>query len=203
MVRAYHVIFGVYGFWLPNDPRGSWSDWIGSWELYRHGPATKTESRRSLASVSHSHQRRQEAKTALKYPAVELDGRQALAVAQGIKQAVVESAYVVWACSILPDHAHLVIRRGERRIEQVVRHLKGRASHHLHAAGRHPLAGFANDDGSLPTPWARDLWKVYLDSASDIRRAIAYVEQNPLKEGKRAQRWSFVQTFDTSGKPDG
>ena len=22
-VLAYHVIFGAYGFWLPNDPRGS------------------------------------------------------------------------------------------------------------------------------------------------------------------------------------
>jgi len=33
MVRAYHVIFGMYGFWLPNDERGSWSDFVGSWEL--------------------------------------------------------------------------------------------------------------------------------------------------------------------------
>jgi len=30
MVRGYHVIFGMYGFWLPNDPRGSWSDYVGS-----------------------------------------------------------------------------------------------------------------------------------------------------------------------------
>lgn len=25
MVIGYHVIFSTYGFWLPNDPRGSWS----------------------------------------------------------------------------------------------------------------------------------------------------------------------------------
>lgn len=24
-----HVIFGAYGFWLPNDPRGSWSEFVG------------------------------------------------------------------------------------------------------------------------------------------------------------------------------
>ena len=30
MVHGYHVILAAYGFWLPNDPRGSWSD-SGSW----------------------------------------------------------------------------------------------------------------------------------------------------------------------------
>jgi hypothetical protein len=29
-VLAYHVVLGAYGFWLPNDPRGSWSDFVGS-----------------------------------------------------------------------------------------------------------------------------------------------------------------------------
>ena len=43
MVIAYHVIYSMYGFWLPNDPRGSWSDFVGSWELFRYGPATKVE----------------------------------------------------------------------------------------------------------------------------------------------------------------
>src|SRR4051812_43899841 len=33
MIVGYHVIFSTYGFWLPNDPRGSWSDFVGSWEL--------------------------------------------------------------------------------------------------------------------------------------------------------------------------
>ena len=27
-VVAYHVIITNYGFWLPNDPRGSWSDLV-------------------------------------------------------------------------------------------------------------------------------------------------------------------------------
>ncbi|HUT10853.1 MAG TPA: hypothetical protein VMY42_10175 [Thermoguttaceae bacterium] len=51
MVLAYHVIFGAYGFWLPNDPRGSWSDFVGSWELARFGKATKVSTRRSLAAL--------------------------------------------------------------------------------------------------------------------------------------------------------
>ena len=48
MVIACHCIFGTYGFWLPNDPRGSGSDFVASWELFRYGPATKTRGRRSV-----------------------------------------------------------------------------------------------------------------------------------------------------------
>ncbi len=42
---AYHVILSAYGFWLPNDPRGSWSDFVWSWELAKFGPATKVSTR--------------------------------------------------------------------------------------------------------------------------------------------------------------
>jgi hypothetical protein len=37
MVLGSHVIFGTYGFWLPNDPRESWSDFVGSWKLAHFG----------------------------------------------------------------------------------------------------------------------------------------------------------------------
>ena len=42
MVHGYHAIFGTYGFWLPNDPRGSWSDFVGAWELVRFGKPMKS-----------------------------------------------------------------------------------------------------------------------------------------------------------------
>lgn len=54
MVIGYHVIFGTYGFWLPNDPRGSGSDFVWSEELFRFGgKATKVETRHSVAGVKH------------------------------------------------------------------------------------------------------------------------------------------------------
>ena len=53
-VLGYHVIFSAYGFWLPNDPRGSWSDFVGSWDLFRAGGrATLTTATRSQAGVAH------------------------------------------------------------------------------------------------------------------------------------------------------
>ena len=68
MVLAYHVIFTAYGFWLPNDPRGSWSEWVGSWELLKFGRATKTDTRRSVAAAPHNVHGRQLATAALKRP---------------------------------------------------------------------------------------------------------------------------------------
>jgi hypothetical protein len=31
---------------------------------------------------------------------------------------------------------------------------------------------------------------------ADVKRAILYVEDNPLKEGKPRQHWSFVQLWN-------
>ena len=40
-----------------------------------------------------------------------------------------------------------------------------------------------------PKVFVRGLWKVFLDSAADIERAIRYVENNPLREGLPPQCW--------------
>ncbi len=44
--------------------------------------------------------------------------------------------------------------------------------------------------------WGTGRWKV-LDTPDEVRRAIRYVESNPLKEGKPRQSWSFVAPFVT------
>lgn len=52
MIVGYHLIFSAYGFWLPNDPRGSWSEFVGAWDLFQAGgKATKEKvtERRSYA----------------------------------------------------------------------------------------------------------------------------------------------------------
>lgn len=126
MIRAYHVIMTTYGFWLPNDPRGSWSDWVRQWELYAFGAATKVETRRSVAKQPHDRQMRMEAKK---------------------------------------------------------------------AEGLHPLAGFQQSNGTVPSPWARKNWPVFLESDRRILDAIGYVEKNLLRDGKSPQHWSFVTPF--------
>jgi REP element-mobilizing transposase RayT len=195
MVLGYHVIFGTYGFWLPNDPRGSWSDFVGSWELFRFGRATKTERRDSLAWEPHDQHLRVAAKRALKRPPVQLSGLQARAVGRGFATAVERNGITFWACAILPEHVHLVIARHSSRIEQIANWLKGAATRALLAEGLHPFAALAQADGKVPKCWAQGEWKVFLDKEEAIHRAIRYVEDNPQKEGKPRQHWPFVTPY--------
>jgi REP element-mobilizing transposase RayT len=186
MILAYHSIFGMYGFWLPNDPRGSGSDYLASWELFRYGPATKTDSRRSVAHLPLPPNWQREAKTALQYPPVSVTGRQALAISEGFAAAVGEGSYRVYACAILPEHVHLVIGAGSHRIRAVVGHFRSRATHVLRQQQ------LWNDDRPL---WGAHGWNVYRESVAAVERAIRYVNENPRKEGKKRQHWSFVVPF--------
>lgn len=52
MVHGYYVILPVYGFWLRNDPRGSWSEFVHRWELASLGRTTWRLERRSLDELT-------------------------------------------------------------------------------------------------------------------------------------------------------
>jgi REP element-mobilizing transposase RayT len=192
VVHAYHVIWGAYGFWLPNDPCGSWSDFVASWELARFGKASMSESRDS-AALTRLVKWRERAQESLKYLQVILTGQQAQSVGKGFAEAVRKSRFSILACSILPQHVHLVIARHTYEVEQIANLLKGEATKQLKADSLHPHARAAKSNGKVPSMWAVRLWKVYLDNQDAIEAAICYVEENPIKEGKPLQKWSFVR----------
>ncbi len=131
MVLGYHVVITAYGFWLPNDPRGSWSEFVRSWELLRYGKATKVHTRRSVALVPHDQNARCAAKRALKYPPVHFSGVQVRAIGRGFAEFVARSRMTVWACVILPEHAHLVTARHDYPVERAVNLLKGQSTRQL------------------------------------------------------------------------
>ena len=191
-VLCAHIILTMYGFWLPNDPRGSWSEFVASWELLRYGKATKVSTRESVAHRPHNQALRREAKRAMKYPPVLLNAVQARALARGFARARQEGHYPIYACSILEDHVHLVIGAHLRSYEQIVSHLRSHATRQLRTEGVHPMAAFTMADGRIPSLWAEGLWKVYCFDEGHIKNAIGYVEKNPEREGKVPQKWSFV-----------
>jgi REP element-mobilizing transposase RayT len=196
MILGYHLIITAYGFWLPNDHRGSWSDFVGAWELLHFGRATKTESRQSLASRKHDVHIRLAAKKLLKYPEVHFTGNQARVIGDRFADLVNRNGLKIWACSILPEHAHLVVARHLYKVEQIANLLKGAATKALIEEKVHPFENNPTKKGRLPKTWAQGQWKVFLDSEKDIFRAIRYVEDNPLKEEKPRQRWSFVMDYE-------
>jgi hypothetical protein len=81
---GWHLIFSAYGFWLPNDERGSGLDRVRARHLYEAGgEATKVHTRYSVAARPHNVRLRRLARRALKYPEVQLSGIQARAVGRG------------------------------------------------------------------------------------------------------------------------
>lgn len=191
------MILSAYGFWLPNDPRGSWSEIVRNPNLHEFGAATKVDTHRSVAGVAHDRLKRLAAKKALTYPPVVFDGHQALSVACGFRNYVEKSGATVWACAVMPDHAHLVIARHHYPIEQIGNLIKGEATKQLAADGRHPFQHMRKKDGTVPPAFARKWWVVFEWTEEDVMRAIRYVENNPVKAGLRPQKWSFAVPFPT------
>jgi REP element-mobilizing transposase RayT len=194
MIHGYHVNWGTYGFWLPNDPRGSWSEFVGSWELVRFGKATKSLERLDRDSRQWAL-RRAAALKALKLPSVSLSGAQIEVVAAGFATGIRKSRYTIWACSILQEHVHLVVARHTYHVESICNLLKGEATKQLKAHSLHPMARFEQPNCKVPSLWAENQWKVHLDTEAAIDGAIRYVEDNPGKEGRPAQKWPFVTPF--------
>ncbi len=175
MVIAYHSTFSAYGFWLPNDPRGSWSDYVRSWDLYNAaGGGTACGARRSAAAATHDHSARQRAKDHLADDPVRFSTAQIAAIGRGFATACNETAYRLLACAIMPDHVHLVILRHAKPIEQVIRHLRSRGTKQLTAENLRPAE----------IVWAQGGWNVFLNTAADIARAVQYVNDNPVRAGR-------------------
>ena len=196
MIHGYHVILPHYGFWLPNDPRGSCSEFVASWELARFGKTTRHLEQRTLAQLSDEELALRDAmRKALLYPPVTLTGKQALSVAKGFQAQAEKSGYAIWACAILPEHTHLVIARHRYKVEQMANLLKGAATTQLIEDHLHPLAQYAKPEERPPGMWARHQWKAYLDSDEQIENAIAYVNANPIKEGKPEQKWKWITPY--------
>lgn len=190
-VIGHHLVISAYGFWLPNDPRGSWSRFVGSPDLYQFGPATKTDERRSQAHEEHDTAARFEAKAALKYPPVQFSAVQVTVVASGFEQYVRKSGLVVRACSIMPDHVHFVLDPFRVSTDQLTILLKGASTAALTRASLHPLEPF-RVGAKVPKCWAEGKWDRWISDGDDLRNCIRYIEDNPEKVGGARQNWPFV-----------
>lgn len=195
MIYAFHLPLCNYGFWLPNDSRGSGSDYIRNRDLLPYGGATKVQTRRSVAHRKQDYEVKRLSRQTLKYPPVEFTGLQAQSCGLGIHRAAAKHGITIWACCVQPDHLHLVVKRHRYSIEQVIRQLRTAMTEQLLADGLHPFQNIREKDGSLPSIWGRSPWKVFLDDDAGIRRSIRYVNDNPIRRKLPRQRWSFVRNY--------
>jgi REP element-mobilizing transposase RayT len=108
-------------------------------------------------------------------------------IADAFQDVVWSEHYTVYACALMPDHVHLVVRKHKHQAEEMIENFQLESRFRLRDFGLRPA--------DHPV-WGGPGWKVFLDSPEDIRRTIKYVEDNPLKMGLPAQTWNFVKPYD-------
>ena len=185
-VIAYHLIWTNCGTWLPNDPRGS-----GSHNVYtpvladlgeRHYGRRRVQPPRRQVRQFYSR-----ATPKLQFPVIRWDLRQIEIIADSFAEVVRQHVYTCYACAIVPDHVHLVIRKHKHDAEAIIEHFQSASRLRLSSLGavpeEHPV-------------WTKNGWKVFLNSPAAVRQRIQYVNNNPVKEGLSRQHWPFVVPYD-------
>ena len=186
MVAAHHLIWTAYGWWLPNDPRGSSSRELRIPQLaalgdLHRGRKVIQPSRDELLAFY------DRAAANLKHELLTFTPQQCGCVAAGLGEAARAFGYTVYAAAAMPDHVHVCVRkhrdRGERMIEN------------FQAATRDLLRERGYRDEEHPV-WGGPGWNVFLNTPADIRRVVRYVQQNPVKIGWPVQQWDWVTEYD-------
>jgi REP element-mobilizing transposase RayT len=186
MVAGFHLIWTAYGWWLPNDPRGSSSheirvEQIADLGALHHG--------RKPVQPPAAELRRfyEQARGALKHPLLTFADEDIALIARAFVRVIAECRYTCYACAIMPDHVHALIRKHRDHAETMIEKLQTASRYELIRQGRrapaHPV-------------WGGPGWKVFLNTAAEIARVIDYIRDNPEKSGRPPQCWAFVTSYD-------
>lgn len=186
IVIAHHIMWTLYGWWLPNDPRGSTSntirnDIIAELGELHFGRKHVQPAGRDIRTFY------EQAASVLRHKLLRISPTEFSLVADAIGQAVRESKYTCYACAIMPDHVHLVIRKHRDLAEGMIEGIQSLSRKRLVEIGMRP------PDHPV---WTRGGWKVFLDHPDEIWRTVRYVEENPIKIGLPTQKWNFVVAYN-------
>ena len=187
MVAGYHLIWTVYGFWLPNDPRGSTSKEVRVEpiaDLGEHHYGRKKDqplSKELRAFLEKAHD-------VLAHSVVPLDDEDIALVGAALGSAIAESGVVCHACAVMPDHVHFLVRRHHDRAEDLMANFRKGTKAALIQAGKRPVNHPVWTDGAG--------WKTFVNSRRQFENEIEYIRRNPTKIGRAEQVWDFVTAYD-------
>jgi REP element-mobilizing transposase RayT len=197
MIIAWHLVWTCYGWWFPNDLRGSWSEETWTPELEELGEGHLGRKKRQPRPEV-LREWLEEAQLKLKHPPFTLSGPAALAAADAIKKQVAKHGYVVHAFAAMPEHVHIVVDRHEHEYERMVNAFKSVSSRDVRkllGMKRSPSSAErrrGNVETERDPVWSESFWVRYIDSRRQLRAAAEYVRANPVREGLPPQEWSFV-----------
>lgn len=186
MLIAHHLIMTAYGWWLPNDPRGSSSQEVrvehiqGLGDLHYGRKALQPLSAELCAFY-------EQAQEFLKHPLLTFSDEDRAHIAAAFAETVQSRRWTCYACALMPDHVHLLIRRHRDHAEEMMLLLQDASRQRLRLRDLR---------SSVHPVWGGPGWKVFQQSVEQVRRTIRYIEDNPVKIRQPRQRWEFVVPYD-------
>ena len=186
-VIAYHLIWTAYGIWLPNDPRGSGSKMVCS-DVIAHWVTCISEGRKFSRPVGKSANSAATLRGSSFIVCLTFDADARNEIAAAFGEVMESERCTCYACAIMPDHVHILIRKHKHLAEEMIEKLQDHS--------RLRLCTLGHRAASHPTWVGGSGWKIFLDHPAEICRTIPYIENNPVRLGLPIQRWPFVKPYD-------
>ncbi len=186
MIAGHHLIWTTYGYWLPNDPRGSMSLEIRNAAIVDLGELHYGR-KRIQPTGRVLREFHEAAQTLLKHSLLTFSEEDVEVIAASFNDAIRQHNYTCYACAVMPDHVHLLIRKHRDQAETMIEHLQ--------EGSRKAVLKLSRREPDHPV-WGGPGWKVYLETRDDMVRTATYIEKNPLKAGLPSQSWPFVKKYD-------
>jgi REP element-mobilizing transposase RayT len=185
-VIASHLVFTGYGFWVPNDIRGSGSTELRDPRFEELGPIHLGR-KRYQPTRDELREFYQSANELLTHELIWFDERLRNEIGAALGAAIKARGYTCWAGAVCSNHVHALIRIHRDDALTMWMALAEAVREHLRAAklvpADHPL-------------WAERPYKVFVYTPEQVRHRIGYIEGNPVKEGLPRQTWTFVKPYD-------
>jgi len=186
LVIGYHLIWTAYGWWLPNDPRGSGShtiaDSLSELGDIHHGRKAIQPTGREIRQFY------ERAAELLQHELLTFTEIERAIIAEAFGDVIERERYTCYACAVMPDHAHILIRKHRDTAEEMAGKLM--------EVSRLKLVATGHRVPSHPTWLIGPAWSVFLEHPTDIHRTIGYIERNPIKIRLPPQKWPFVQPYN-------
>jgi REP element-mobilizing transposase RayT len=173
---------------LPNDLRGS-----GSEEFYddKFAPLGPIHRGRKPEHLQPSRQElrafQKQAEPLLDFSRFWIDDAKRQAIGKAFAKVIAERKYTVWACAILSNHAHMVVRRHRDDAREIWRQF---------ANGTLAAVRDFSDVGIDHPVWSTRPYKAFLKTPKEVRGRINDVNGNPQKEKLPPQHFDFVLPYD-------
>ena len=186
MVLGYHIILTGYGHWLANDPRGSMSREAYAPELAalaeRHfGRRAAQPPREELRAFYREAQKR------LAHELLWFDTAERQALAEAFGRVVRAHRLTCYACAVLNNHAHLLLRKHRMKAEEMSAALK--------RAGRAALIGAGLAPAGHPV-FSADCCHVYKSDVPALRTCVAYIRGNFAKHRMSEPAYDYITRYD-------